>query len=91
MKKALGYLVKAIFIIIVVSWVFLVIVERIRYNDNKPMLVVLKEKTIDYDDGKVYVYWGLGYKVIIYKRTSLNGKEFGPFFETVKDRLPNRG
>ena len=89
MKKTLGLLAKAFVIILVIAYMVLIVAERVRYNQNLPMLVVLKEETINYDDGHVYVYWGLGYKTIIYERTSFNGKYFGPFFEKVQDTIPN--
>lgn len=74
---------------IVVSWIGLILVEYFRYQDNEPMLIVLKEETIPYEDGHVYVYWGLGYKSIIYERTSLYGKEFGHALIQVREALPN--
>jgi len=52
------------------------------------MLVVLKEDVITYEDGKVIVSWGLGYKTITYERTSLYGKEFGHIFISVREVLP---
>ena len=52
------------------------------------LLVVLKEKEITYEDGTVYVYWGLGYKTITYDRISIYGKEFGHLFTKVREELP---
>lgn len=90
MKKTLGILFKALLILVVVVWIGLILVEYFRYQDNEPMLVVLKEETIPYDDGHVYVYWGLGYKAITYERTSLYGKEFGHIFIQVREELPEQ-
>lgn len=90
MKKTLGIIFKALLIALVVLWISLILTEYFRYQDNKPMLVVLKEETLNYDDGHVYVYWGLGYKAITYERTSLYGKEFGHIFINVREKLPNQ-
>lgn len=90
MKKTLGILIKGIIILLVVAWMGLIIVEYFRYQDNEPMLVVLKEERKTYEDGNVYIYWGLGYKSITYERTSLYGKEFGHIFTRVREELPNR-
>lgn len=91
MKKTLGIIIKAIVILLVVIWMGLILVEYFRHQDNAPMLVVLKEEKITYEDGNVYVYWGLGYKAIIYERTSIYGKEFGHIFTKVRENLPNNG
>lgn len=88
MKKTLGILLKSALVLIVVFWMGLIIVEYFRYQDNKPMLVVLKEKEITYEDGTVYVYWGLGYKTITYDRISIYGKEFGHVFTKIREELP---
>jgi hypothetical protein len=91
MKRTLGILLKGLAIILIVSWVGLILIEHNRHSQGKPMLVVLNKKIIDYYDGHVYVYTGLGYKSIIYERTSLNGKEFGPIFISVRNKLPKEG
>ena len=90
MKKTLGILFKIFLLAVVVIWVGLIVVEYVRYQKNEPMLIVLKEKTLSYDDGHVYVYWGLGYKSITYERTSLYGKEFGHIFIKVREEMPKR-
>ena len=87
MKKTLGIMFKALIVTLVVMWVILIIVEYNRYQNNEPMLVVLKEDTLTYQDGHVYVYYGLGYKSITYERTSLYGKEFGHIFIKVRDSV----
>lgn len=89
MKKTLGILIKGLVITLVVVWIGLILVEYFRYQDNEPMLVVLKEETLSYEDGHVYVHWGLGYKSITYERTSLYGKEFGHIFIKVREELPD--
>ena len=89
MKKTLGILLKVVIISVVALWIVLIITEYIRYQENDQMLVVLKSETLAYDDGHVYVNWGLGYKTITYERTSIYGKEFGHAFIPVRDTLPN--
>ena len=88
MKKTLGIILKVFVITLVAAWMGLIITEFVRYKQNKPMLVVSSEKTLNYDDGNVTVYYGLGYKEIIYERTSLYGKEFGHIFIGVRDKVP---
>lgn len=78
---------KAFLIAIVVAWIVLILTEYFRYQDNEPMLVVLKEETLSYPDGHVYVYYGLGYKAITYERTSIYGKEFGHIFIEVRESI----
>ncbi len=88
MKRTLGIMTKVLLVAIMVIWVGLIMVEYFRYQNNEPMLVVLKEETKTYDDGHVYIYWGLGYKSITYERTSIYGKEFGHAFIKVRENLP---
>lgn len=88
MKKTLGIIFKVLLVSVVVVWIGLILVEYFRYQDNEPMLIVLKEETLAYEDGHVYVYWGLGYKSITYERTSIYGKEFGHIFIPVRESLP---
>ncbi len=90
MKRTLGILFKVLLVSVVVVWIGLILVEYFRYQDNDPMLVVLKEETLAYDDGHVYVNWGLGYKTITYERTSIYGKEFGHIFIKVRDKVPEK-
>lgn len=90
MKRTLGILFKLLLVSVVVVWIGLILVEYFRYQDNDPMLVVLKEETLAYDDGHVYVNWGLGYKTITYERTSIYGKEFGHIFIKVRDKVPEK-
>lgn len=84
----MGTIFKVLFVVIIVMWIGLILVEYSRYQKNEPMLVVLKEETLNYDDGHVYVYWGLGYKSVIYERTSIYGKEFGHIFISIRDSVP---
>ncbi len=87
MRKILSLVFKILLITIVVLWIGLIFVEAGRYKKDESMLVVLKEETLNYDDGHVYVYYGLGYKKIVYERLSINGKQFGHIFTTVREKV----
>lgn len=89
MRRTLGILLKTVIVLLVIAWISLIVYEYIRYQNKEPMLVKLKEEVLDYDDGHVYVNYGLGYKTITYERTSLYGREFGHIFITVREQLPN--
>ena len=90
MKKTLMILLKVILVSLVVAWIALIVVEYFRYQNNEPMLINLKSETLSYDDGHVYVYYGLGYKSITYERNSIYGKEFGHIFIGVREKMPNK-
>ena len=49
------------------------------YQGNEPALCI-KEEVYEYEDGKTKSCTGLGYKVYIYERSSIEGMEFGPFW-----------
>ena len=87
MKKTLGIMLKVLLVTLVVLWMVLILTEFVRYQRNEPMLIVLKEETLNYDDGHVYVYYGVGYKSITYERTSIYGKEFGHIFIKVRESI----
>ena len=88
MKKTLAITMKILIVCLVLGWIILIFAESKRYKNEEAMIVVLKEETLTYDDGRVYVYYGLGYKRIKYARKSINGSEFGPIFIKVKDEVP---
>lgn len=87
MKKTLGIILKVFLVILVVAYIGLLFTEYFRYQRNEPMLIVLKEDVKNYDDGHVYIYYGLGYKSISYERKSIYGKQFGHLFIKVKDKI----
>ncbi len=87
-KKAIEITYRLLLAVIILLWVGLIIVEYTRYRDEKPMLVLLKEDKIFYDDGEVIVDYGLGYKSITYNRSNLKGREFGHIFISVREKLP---
>lgn len=91
MQRTLGILFKAFLVVLVVAWVGLIIAEYVIYTKDLPMLAVIYEERIDYDEedggGYVNIYYGLGYKRIEYRRPNISGKEFGHFFIKVRDKI----
>ena len=90
MKKTIGIIFKVLLITVVVLWIGLIVVEYFRYQNDQPMIILLNSDTLTYDDGRVYVNYGLGYKTITYSRSSITGKEFGHIFIGVRDSVPVR-
>lgn len=91
MKSTIGFLVKSLLITVLVLWLGLIIIEFIRFKNDEPMLFpIVTSEPIKYDDGYVYVYYGFGYKEIIYERESIYGKQFGHLFIKVKEELPEK-
>ena len=80
MKKNFKLLLKIFLVLLVIAYTSLLFVEYFRYRNDKPMMIVLKEKVKNYDDGNVHIYYGLGYKSIDYQRKSIYGKQFGHIF-----------
>lgn len=75
---------------VVLVWMGLIYIEYKRFNNDLPMIVLLKEETKTYDDGYVVINYGLGYKSITYERANLKGKEFGHIFIKVREEMPKR-
>ena len=90
MKKLIMTILKVVMVLLVISWIILIIAESNRYKNDEPMIITLNEEIREYSDGSVHIYYGLGYKKIIYERTSLEGKEFGSIFTKVKTELPKK-
>lgn len=87
MKKTLGIMLEAVLIFLVAAYISLIIVEYFRYQNDEPMLILLKENVKEYEDGHVYIDYGLGYKSITYERKSIYGKQFGHIFIREKNAL----
>lgn len=83
--KSLAYRITNIVLwVIVIAWMGICVVDFIKVQNEEEPIFCLKNKTIEYDDGNVYVCTGVGYKVYNYKRKSFEAIEFGPFW--LKDR-----
>ena len=81
MKKVLS----AIVTVVLIAWVGLMGYDYYRATKNQKPVVVLKEEVKNYSDGKVYEYTSLGYKYIVYKRSSRTGYMFGGFWITAEE------
>lgn len=90
MKKAVEIIYRVLLVIVILIWMGLIYVEYKRFNNDLPMIVLLKEETKTYDDGYVVINYGLGYKSITYERENLKGKEFGHIFIKVREEIPKR-
>ena len=81
MKKGISLIIKCTIILIAGLYAVLLFIEFDRYENNKPMLLPIKDTEIHmYNDGEVEINTGLGYKTITYNRDSVSGKEFGTIF-----------
>ena len=76
--------ISSIITIILIAWVALMGYDYYRASkkDPEPPLIILKEEKRDYSDGTVTEYTSLGYKYIVYRRTSRTGFMFGGFWLT---------
>ena len=90
MKKAVEIIYRVLLVIVIIIWMGLIYIEYKRFNNDLPMIVLLKEETKTYDDGYVVINYGLGYKSITYERANLKGKEFGHIFIKVREEMPKR-
>lgn len=89
-KRAIEIIYRLLLVLIIVLWIGLIVMEYNRYQKNLPMLVLLKEDKITYDDGYVIIDYGLGYKSITYERANIKGREFGHIFISVREKLLNK-
>lgn len=79
-KSLISRIVNVVLWIVLFAWMFIVVIDFIHVRNEEEPQFCWGEKVNKYDDGKVTIKTGLGYKVIIYKRESLNAIEFGPFW-----------
>lgn len=82
MKKFFATLIT----IILFAWVALLAYDYYRATKNEPPLIIVSEKTVDYNDGTVTEYNSLGYKYIVYKRSSRKGYVFGGFWVKIEEK-----
>lgn len=84
-KSIISRVLNIILWIVLIAWMALVVTDYLQVkNEKEPKFCWFNSKTTEYSDGKVTECTGLGYKVINYKRATMNAIEFGPFW--VKDR-----
>lgn len=88
-KKNKKGIVKIIFdVVFWVCFVFLVVIwviDFVKVQQKSEPVFCISEKTHEFEDGTVDECTGLGYKVFIYKRKSIEAYQFGPFFIKMKE------
>ncbi|MDE6284229.1 MAG: hypothetical protein K2M17_00590, partial [Bacilli bacterium] len=83
-KSLLSRIINVVLWIVLLSWMGIVFSDYARVNKKEAPRFCWNEKVNTYDDGKVTECTGLGYKVIIYSRTTFKAYQFGPFW--IKER-----
>lgn len=84
-KSIISRIINIFIWIILIAWMAIVVTDYLQIKkDKEPRFCWFNNKTTEYSDGVVTECTGLGYKVINYKRASMNATEFGPFW--TKDR-----
>lgn len=66
--------------IVVFGVVGMALIDFLNVNQEKEPMFCIKKDVITHEDGTVDVCTGIGYKVYQYKRESIKGSEFGPFW-----------
>ena len=66
--------------IVVFGVVGMALIDFLKVNQEKEPMFCIKKEVIKHEDGTVDVCTGIGYKVYQYKRESIKGSEFGPFW-----------
>ena len=64
----------------IIGVVGMAVIDFINVNQEKEPMFCIKKEVINHEDGTVDVCTGVGYKVYQYKRESIKGSEFGPFW-----------
>lgn len=76
--------------IIVFAWMAVCVTDYIMATKEKDPIFCLKEETKEYEDGKVYICTGLGYKYFKYDRKSYSATQFGGIWIQEHDPLANK-
>ena len=84
--KTFKKVVSTVGLLLILVWVAILVWDWARVNSGKEPMFCVARETHKYDDGEVLECLGLGYRSFIYKRDTLGGKEFGPFF--IKEKQP---
>ena len=72
--------------IVIFGVVGMAVIDFINVNQEKEPMFCIKKEVINHEDGTVDVCTGVGYKVYQYKRESIKGSEFGPFWIEEKNK-----
>ena len=79
-------IIKVAVLSIIIIWILLFFIDYFRARQVKKPIFCLHQETKVYDDGTTYICDGPGYKVYMYKRSSIPiTVQFGPFF--IKERI----
>jgi len=65
---------------ILLLWMGICTTDFIRTQQDKRPVFTFMNEVIEHEDGKVYSYTGLGYRIFFYERASYNAVRFGPFW-----------
>ena len=66
--------------VILLGWLGLCLIDYYNTYRGKDPMFCIKKETKHYEDGTVDSCLGVGYKIYNYKRSSLEGLEYGPFW-----------
>lgn len=69
---------------IVVLYILLFIVDYIRYKNSNPPLITVSKKTVEFSDGEVKEYYGLGWVYREYRRKAIGKIELKPFLSKMQ-------
>ncbi len=79
-KSLFSRIMNVVLWIILFAWMAVCLVDFFRTTNNKAPKLCIKQERTTYNDGYVDTCTGLGYKVINYRRTSMSGNQYGPFW-----------
>lgn len=81
-KRNVGKLIfDVVFWVVIVSLLFVWIFDFLKVKNEEKPVFCIQEKTHEFDDGTVEECVGLGYRVYMYDRDSIDVKvQFSPFF-----------
>lgn len=79
-KSLFSRIMNVVLWIILFAWMAVCLVDFFRTTNNKAPKLCIKQERTTYNDGYVDTCTGLGYKVINYRRASMSGNQYGPFW-----------
>ena len=79
-KKTVGWVVKAIFIVLLVTWMVFFVIDYFRAKDGVKPVICLSEETQTLEGGTYYRCNSLGYKYYEYQESDQTTYGFGAMF-----------
>jgi len=70
---------------IIFAWMAICLTDFFLARTERRPIFALNRTVISYEDGNVYRYTGLGYRVFYYQREIYKGIDFGPFWTSERD------